>query len=84
MTHFRSDPTTRQVTTYSDGQLGGDVARAASRILGVELGRGAAQEAGFEDVSTAAIGQEATLVQVHLLSRCLKVEGHCRAQACSR
>lgn len=54
---------------------------AASRVLGVEVGRGAAQEAGFDDVSAATIGEEAALVQVHLLPGCLEVESHCTAQS---
>lgn len=66
------------VATHPYGQLGGDVSRASSRVLWVKVGAGAAQEAGFEDVSTAAIGKEATLVQVHLFPRCLEVQGHCR------
>lgn len=53
---------------------------ASSRVLWVKVGLGAAQEARFEDVSTATVGEEATLVQVHLLSWCLEVQSHCTAQ----
>lgn len=79
MTHLRFDPL--KDTTHSYGKLGGDMTRASPRVLGVEVGRGAAQEAGFEDVSTATIGEEATLVQVHLLAGRLEVESHCTAQS---
>lgn len=72
MTHVRSD-------THSYGQLGGDVPRASSCVFRVKVRRGAAQKARFEDVSTATIGQEATLVQVHLLPGCLEVQSHCTA-----
>lgn len=69
------------MSTHSDGQLGGDVTRTSSRVLGVEVGRGAAKEAWFEDVATATVGEEATLVQVHLLPRCLEVQSHCTTQS---
>lgn len=66
--------------THSYGQLCGDVTRSSSRVLGVKGGRGAAQEVRFEDVSTAAVGKEAALVQVHLLPGSLEVQSHCEAQ----
>ncbi len=50
--------------------------RASSRVFWVKVGRGAAHEAWFEDVSTATVGEEAALVQVHLLPRCLEVQSH--------
>lgn len=53
---------------------------ASSCDLWVEVGRGAAQEARFEDVSTATVWEEATLVQVHLLPGRLEVQSHCTAQ----
>lgn len=53
--------------------------RPSSRVLGVEVGLGAAQEGRFEDVSTAAVGKEAALVQVHLLPWSLEVQSHCAA-----
>lgn len=65
--------------THPNGQLRGDVTRPSSRVLGVEVGLGVAQEGRFEDVSTATIGKEAALVQVHLLPWSLEVQGHCRA-----
>lgn len=77
MTPLRFDP----VSTHSYGQLGGDMTGASSRVLGVKVGREAAQEARFEDVSTATVGEEATLVQVHLLPGCLEVQSHCTAQS---
>lgn len=39
---------------------------------------GAAQELGFQHVTTAPIAQEAPGVQVHLVAWSLEVEGHCR------
>lgn len=48
--------------THSYGQLGRDVSRPSSCVLRVEVRRGAAQEAGFQDVSTATVGEEAALV----------------------
>lgn len=65
--------------THPNGQLRGDVTRPPSRVLGVEVGLGAAQEGRFEDVSAAAVGKEAALVQVHLLPWSLEVESHCAA-----
>ena len=53
---------------------------ASSRVLRVEVGRRAAQEARFEDVSAATVGEETTLVQVHLLPGRLEVQSHCPAQ----
>lgn len=50
---------------------------SSSRVLRVKVGRGAAQETRFQDVSTATVGEEAALVQVHLLARCLEVQSHC-------
>lgn len=67
--------------THSYGQLCGDVTRSSSCVLGVKGGRGAAQEVRFEDVSTAAVGKEAALVQVHLLPRSLEVQSHCEAHS---
>lgn len=64
---------TESVTTHSYSQLGGDVTGPSSRVLWVKVGRWAAQKAGFDDISTATIGKEATLVQVHLLPRGLEV-----------
>lgn len=58
---------------YSYSQLGGDVTRSSSRVLWVKVRCGAAQEAGFDDIATATIGEKATLVQVHLLPGGLKV-----------
>lgn len=49
----------------------------SSRVLRVEVRRGAAQEAGLQDVSAASVGEEAALVQVHLLAGCLEVQRHC-------
>lgn len=46
---------------------------ASSRVFWVKVGCGAAQEAGFEDVSTVTICEEAALVQVHLLPSRLEV-----------
>ena len=43
---------------------------------GVHLGRGVPLELGLQGVATPAIGQEAALVQVHLLAGGLKVESH--------
>lgn len=68
------------MTTHSDGELGGDVPGAPACVLWIEVAGGAAQEAGFEDVTTATVGQEATLVQVHLLPWSLEVQSHCAAQ----
>lgn len=39
---------------------------------------GAAQELGFQHITTAPIAQEAPGVQVHLIAWRLEVEGHCR------
>lgn len=50
----------------------------ASCDLWVEVGAGAAQEAGLEDVSTAAVRQETALVQIHLLPWSLEIQSHCR------
>lgn len=50
---------------------------SSSRVLRIEVGLGAAQETGFQDVSTATVGEEAALVQVHLFARCLEVQSHC-------
>lgn len=65
--------------THPNGQLRGDVTRPSSRVLRVEVGLGVAQEGRFEDVSTAAVGKEAALVQVHLLPWSLEVQSHCTA-----
>lgn len=51
---------------------------SSSCVLRIEVGRGAAQETGFQDVSTAAVGEEAALVQVHLFAGCLEIQSHCR------
>lgn len=53
---------TELVIAHSYSQLGGDVTGSSSRVLWVKVGCGAAQEAGFDDVATATIGEEATLV----------------------
>lgn len=50
---------------------------SSSCVLRVEVGRGAAQETGFQDVSTATVREEAALVQVHLFAGCLEVQSHC-------
>lgn len=50
---------------------------SSSRVLRIEVGRGAAQETGFQDVPTASVGEEAALVQVHLFAGCLEVQSHC-------
>ena len=71
---------TQELLPHPYGQLGGDVTGASSCDLWVEVGRGAAQEARFEDVSTATVWEEATLVQVHLLPGRLEVQSHCTAQ----
>lgn len=47
-----------------------------AQCVGVELGRQAPQELRFEDVAAAAVGQEAALVQLHLLGGRLEVQGH--------
>lgn len=57
------------------------MSRSSSCVLRVEVGRGAAQETGFQDVATAAVGEEAALVQVHLFAGCLEVQSHCRNNA---
>lgn len=64
---------TESVTTHPHSQLGGDVTGPSSRVLWVKVGCRAAQEAWFDDIATAAIGKEATLVQVHLLPGGLEV-----------
>lgn len=48
--------------THPHGQLGGDVSGPSSCVLRVEVRRDAAQEAGFQDVPTATVGEEAALV----------------------
>lgn len=68
---------TQYVTAHPYSQLGGDVTGPPPGVLRVKVGRGAAQEARFKDVSTATVGKEAALVQVHLLPRCLEVQSHC-------
>lgn len=65
--------------THPYSQLCGVVTRPSPRVLGVEVGLGAAQEGRFEDVSTAAVGKEAALVEVHLLPWSLEVQSHCPA-----
>lgn len=65
--------------TYPYSQLCGDVTRSSSCVLRVEVGLGAAQERRFEDVTTAAVVEEAALVQVHLLTWSLEVQSHCTA-----
>lgn len=59
--------------THSYSQLSRGMTGASSRVFWVKVGCGAAQEAGFEDVSTATICEEAALVQVHLLPSRLEV-----------
>jgi len=71
---LNTDP--HEVTTHSNSQLGGDVTGASTRDLWVKVGSRAAQEARLQNVSTATIGEEATLVQVHLLPGSLEVQGH--------
>lgn len=44
--------------------------------VGVELGGQAPQELWLQDVAAEAVGQEAALVQVHLLGGRLEVQGH--------
>ena len=65
-----------KVKAHSNSQLGGGVTRASTCVLWIKAGCRAAQEAGFEDVSTATVGEEATLIKVHLLPRCLEVQSH--------
>ena len=60
-------------------QLSGDVSRTSPCVLWVKVGVGAAEEAWFEDISTATVWKEAALVKVHLLPRRLKVQGHYKA-----
>lgn len=50
---------------------------SSSCVLRIKVGRGAAQETWFQDVSAAAVGEEAALVQVHLFAGCLEIQSHC-------
>lgn len=47
-----------------------------AQCVGVELGRQIPQKLRFKDVAAETIGQEAALVQVHLLGGRLEVQGH--------
>lgn len=60
-------------TTHSYCQLRGDMTGASSCVFWVKVGCGVTHEAGFEDVSTATVGKELTLVQVHLFPGGLEV-----------
>lgn len=60
-------------TLAGGGDAHPDVQHEAVGALDV----GAAQEGGLQHVATAPIAQEAPGVQVHLVARCLEVEGHC-------
>lgn len=50
--------------------------RTPACVLRVKVRLGAAQEVGLEDVAAAAVREEATLVQVHLLPGRLEVQRH--------
>lgn len=52
-------------------------------VLRIEVGRGAAQETGLQDVSAATVGEEAALVQVHLFAGRLEIQSHCGNNAVS-
>lgn len=60
-------------TAHFYGQLGGGVAGASARVFGVKVGCRAAHKAGLQNISTATIGEEASLVEVHLLPGRLEV-----------
>lgn len=62
--------------THSYSKLCGDVTGASSCVLWVKVRSEAAHKAGFENVSTATVGEETTLIQVHLLPRRLEVQSH--------
>ena len=53
------------------------MSRTPAGVLGVEGRHGRTQEAGLEDVAAAAVGEEAALVQIHLLPGGLEVQRHC-------
>lgn len=74
---LRCSVSVQMETTHSNRQLGGDMTRASARVLRVEVGRWAAHEAGLQHIPTSTIGEEAALVQVHLLPGGLKVQSHC-------
>jgi len=65
------------VFVYPDGQQGRLVARASAHVLWVEGGVLLAHERWLEDVAAQAVGEEAALVQVHLLPGRLEVQRHC-------
>lgn len=48
--------------------------RTSSCVFWIKVGCGAAHKAGFEDISTAAVREETTLIEVHLLPRGLEVQ----------
>lgn len=49
---------------------------AFAQRVGVKLGRQTPQELWLQDVAAESVGQEAALVQVHLLGGRLEVQGH--------